>query len=256
MARKSKTSFDEWYGGFYGDRWPALKEALQKDPVSVSFYQGLRKPYYLDESSVFAAKTLDARPGEIILDMCAAPGGKTLIIASALAGQGKLVANDRSAARRNRLRKVLTEHLPAEFLSTVTVTPHDASRWGLYEQDVYDRILLDAPCSSERHVIRSDTHLSRWSPARSRFLSNQAYAMLAAAYTAVKTGGIILYSTCALSPLENDGVVKKLLSKRKALIVPVLSPGEKTEYGVQISPDTEDGRGPMYISKIQKIPTD
>jgi 16S rRNA C967 or C1407 C5-methylase (RsmB/RsmF family) len=252
MARKAKVSFDSWYGEHYGERWPLLKEALIKDPVAIELQEGLLKPYYLDRASCLAAKSLDAAPGETILDMCAAPGGKSLILAVALGGKGALVANDRSSARRERLRRVLAEYLPPITLSAVRVTSHDATRWGLYEQDLYDRVLLDAPCSSERHVLRSESHLSRWSPARSRHLANQAYAMLAAAYTAVKPGGVILYSTCALSPLENDGVVGKLLAKRDATILPVGVRGERTEYGIQITPDRDNGSGPMYLSKITK----
>ncbi len=252
MAKRDRASFDGCYTDLYGGRWPSLKESLLADPAYTELKEGLLKPYFLDEASLIAAKNLDAAPGEMILDMCAAPGGKTLAIALALGGNGTLIANDRSASRRERLKRVLEEHLPDPIFATVTVTSHDATRWGLYEQDVYDRVLLDAPCSSERHVLNSAAHLSRWSPARSRRLAAQAYAMLAAAYTAAKPGGVILYSTCALSPLENDGVVERLLSKRHAEILQVDAPGEETDYGRQIMPDRDGGRGPMYIAKLRK----
>ena len=254
MARRGKKiGFDSWYAALYGERWPVLKEALSKEPAYTELRKGLLKPYYLDEASHLAAGCLGAEPGEKILDMCAAPGGKTLVIALALNGRGTLVANDRSATRRARLHRVLAEYLPESLLSVVKVTGHDATRWGLYEQDSYDRVLLDAPCSSERHVIGSETHLARWSPSRSRRLAAQAYAMLAAAYMAVKPGGVIVYSTCALSPLENDGVIGKLLSKRSATLEMAESfPGEQMEYGIQITPDRDGGRGPMYISRLCK----
>ena len=253
MAKQGKIGFDGWYSQLYGARWPALKEALAKDPAYIEMREGLLKPYYLDEASSMAAKSLGAKPGERILDMCAAPGGKTLVIALALNGKGSLVANDRSAARRARLHRVLDEYLPGALLSTVKVTGHDATRWGLYEQEVYDRVMLDAPCSSERHVIGSETHFARWSPSRSRRLASQAYAMLAAAFTAAKPGGVIVYSTCALSPLENDGVVGKLLAKRQAAVdLPGSLPGERMEWGIQIAPDRDGGRGPMYISRLRK----
>ena len=77
--------------------------------------------------------------------------------------------------------------------------------------------------------------------------------MLSAAYTAVKPGGTVVYSTCALSPLENDGVVGKLLAKRPVSLFPVQTPpGEPTEYGVQIAPDRDNGMGPMYIARFTK----
>lgn len=253
MAKREKIDFDRWYSDLYGGRWPALREALAEDPAYIELSKGLLNPYYLDRASYLTALSVGAKPGETILDMCAAPGGKTLVIALSLGGKGTLIANDRSAARRARLHRVLSEHLPEPSLTTVKVTGHDATRWGLYEQDTYDRILLDAPCSSERHVLGSAAHLARWSPSRSRRLAVQAYAMLAAAYTAVKKGGLIVYSTCALSPLENDGVIKKLRSKRGVSIEMDDSlPGEKTEYGIQIAPDRDGGLGPMYIARLRK----
>lgn len=253
MAKRKWVSFDSWYGELFDDRWPLLRASLLKEPVYAELKEGLLKPYYLDEASCLAAESLEAEPGDTVLDMCAAPGGKTLLIALALGGSGRLVANDRSASRRSRLKRVLTEYLPEALLSTVETTSHDATKWGLYEQDAYDRVLLDAPCSSERHVIHSPAHLSRWSPSRSRNLAHQAYAMLSAAYTAVKPGGLVVYSTCALSPLENDGVMKKLLARRKiTLVTPRLRYGEPTEFGVQVTPDRDDGRGPMYISRFCK----
>ncbi len=253
MARREKIGFDSWYATLYGTRWPVLREALSKEPAYTELRDGLLAPYYLDEASYLAARCVGAKPGETILDMCAAPGGKTLVIALALGGNGNLIANDRSATRRARLHRVLAEYLPGSFLATVKVTGHDDTRWGLYEQDAYDRVLLDAPCSSERHVISSEAHFARWSPSRSRRLASQAYAMLAAAHTTVKPGGIIVYSTCALSPLENDGVIEKLLVKRSATIERDESlPGERTEYGIQITPDRDGGRGPMYISRLRK----
>ncbi len=253
MAKQERIGFDSWYSSLYGARWAFLREALAKEPAYIELHEGLLKPYYLDEASRFAAESVGAEPGEKVLDMCAAPGGKTLVIALALRGEGTLVANDRSAARRARLHRVLADYLPEALRSTVKVTGHDATRWGLFEQDAYDRVLLDAPCSSERHVLSSEAHFTRWSPSRSRRLAAQAYSMLAAAYVAVRPGGVIVYSTCALSPLENDGVVGKLLSKRPATLeIPESLPGERTEWGVQIAPDRDGGRGPMYISRLRK----
>ena len=191
-----------------------------------------------------------------MLDMCAAPGGKTLVIAMMMAGKGRLLANERSASRRDRLRKVLFKHLPSENLDIVEVTGHDATRWSQYEQSTYDKILLDVPCSSERHVIKSPAHLKRWSPARTKHLSFQAYAFLSSALKVVKLGGCVVYSTCALSPLENDGVIEKLHLKRGGdfELLGIKFPfGSKTNFGLQIRPDADDGRGPLYISRIRGL---
>ena len=253
MAPKKKPTFDEWYLELFGDRWEALRVSLTEEQVHTELSDGLLKPYFLDEASVIAAKYLGVEPGHQVLDMCAAPGGKSLVLALELDGSGSLTANDRSSARRARLHRVLDEHLPARLRATVDVRAHDATRWGLYEKDVYDRVLLDAPCSSERHVINSPAHLAKWTPARTRNLAAQAYSLLASAFLAVKPGGFIVYSTCALSPFENDEVVGKLLRKKDVVSVPFgQSPGEATAHGIQFFPDRDGGRGPMYVAKLRK----
>ena len=253
MSGSGKKEFDEWYETVYGCRWRTLREALLREPVHYELAQGLVKPYFLDEASYTAARLLGTSPGEKILDMCAAPGGKSLVIAGDLGGSGRLVANDRSSARRARLHRILNEHLPPKLRDTVTVTGHDAAKWGIHEPGEYDRILLDAPCSSERHVISSERHLKQWSPTRTRRLAAQAYAMLCSAYLSVKVGGVVLYCTCALSPMENDETVARFLKKKAVSTLPVSCRfGEATDFGVQIFPDTSAGRGPIYLAKIRR----
>lgn len=252
--KKQKPDFQEFYSEIFPDRWPELKEAMLADGSRMELSEHLQRPYYLDEASYRTALALDARDGDSVLDMCAAPGGKTLVLASA-GPNITIVANEKSGTRRDRLRRVLHEHLRGEQLERIRITGHDATLWFRYETEAYDRILLDVPCSSERHVLNSPSHLKSWSPARTKHLALQAFAMLASALEVVKTGGIILYSTCALSPAENDGVVGKLFDKRSGRfeILPLrLSFGEETRYGWQVLPDTADGRGPMYAAKVQR----
>ncbi len=249
-------SFDTFYRDLFPERWDTLRSALLKDPVRSPYTKGLLKPYYLDNASLFTALSLEVQEGDDVLDLCAAPGGKTLILAGQIGTSGTLVSNDRSSTRRARLKRVISEHLPESVAKHITVTGHDAARWSLYEQDRYDRILLDAPCSSERHILGSPEHLKKWGPARTKHLAIKEYSMLVSALEAVKRGGIIVYSTCALSPLENDGVLEKLSRKRKGrfeLISPDLPFGERTTYGWQVLPDTEGGHGPMYIAKLKRI---
>lgn len=251
----ARIGFDEFYGAIYGDRWTGLRQALLPDPQPEPLIEGLLAPYFLDAASVAAAKALGVTDGDEVLDLCAAPGGKTLVIATAMGSSGSLTANDRSSARRARLRRVLEEHLPAAVRDRVHVSSHDASRWGLYEQNRYDRVLVDVPCSSERHVLRSPGHLAEWTPARTKHLAIQAYAMLAAGFTALRPGGTLVYSTCTVSPGENDGVVHKLVDKQGALVeldraeAPC---GEPTELGWIVLPDRCDGLGPLYFARLRK----
>jgi 16S rRNA C967 or C1407 C5-methylase (RsmB/RsmF family) len=242
--RRGGAAFDRHFETIYGQRWPALRAALAAPPRPEAHVEGLVKPYYLDTASVRAARALDVQAGDAVLDMCAAPGGKTLVLAAALAGTGSLTSNDRSADRRGRLKIVIEDHLPEAWRSNVTVTGHDAARWGLHEQNVYDRVLLDAPCSSERHVLRSPAHLAEWSPGRTRTLAQQALAMLCAALEALKPGGTLVYSTCSISPEENDGALERFAAKR---------PGLWTLVDRNLTlPDDTDGEGPLFYAVIRK----
>lgn len=248
-------AFESYYAQLYQGRWESLKQALLLERKPIAFEEGLTQPYYLDEASVIAAKLLGVQDGDSVLDMCAAPGGKSLVIATSLKTQGSLVANDRSATRRGRLKQVLKEHLPEELFTRTTVTGHDATRWSLYEQNRYDRILLDAPCSSERHVLSDPKALTIWSPSRPKHLAIQQFAMLASALEAVKVGGYILYSTCSINPMENEMVIDKLFDKREGrFALEKLAPpySESCRHGSIILSDTALGRGPLYFCLIRR----
>lgn len=248
--------FELHYQDIFKDRWPALRASLLEERHPVAFNEGLMATYYLDEASIVAARLLDVQMGDAVLDMCAAPGGKTLVLASRLAGSGHLVANDRSATRRGRLKLVLANHLPSQWLESVEVTAHDATKWGLHEHGCYDRILLDAPCSSERHVLNDPKALKEWTPSRPKHLAIQQFAMLAAALEAVKVGGHILYSTCSIEPAENEGVIEKLFSKRSGRFEVMGLGGSEAEertHGSLYLPDTAQGKGPLYTCLIRRI---
>jgi 16S rRNA C967 or C1407 C5-methylase (RsmB/RsmF family) len=253
--KRAKPVFDDYYAGIFRERWPALRAALEKPPVQTAFSRTLLAPYYLDAASLAAAEALGESAEGRVLDMCAAPGGKTLVLASTLGPEGRVTANERSADRRRRLLKVLDTHLPPELRARVGVTGHDAARWGLYEQNAYDAVLLDAPCSSERHILLNPKYLEAWSPARIRHLAQQAYAMLLAALAAATPGGRILYSTCALCEEENDGVVRRARERLPESFTVLETacgiPSEKTLFGRTILPDTADGAGPIYFALLE-----
>ena len=256
MSRKGRRpDFDAFYGELFGTRWEGLKQALEADPSHTDLRHGLLKPYYLDAASLFPVRALKVEGAGNILDLCSAPGGKALAIAGSMGPEAQLTLNDRSSQRRARLRRVLEEHLEFEILSRISVTAHDAARWGLYEQNLYDRVLADVPCSSERHLVQEPRHLKNWSPARTRHLAIQAYAILAAGFTALKPGGVLVYSTCALAPGENDEVIAKLVKRHGSecqLLLPDSTIGEATEYGRIILPDQADGMGPIYYASVTK----
>lgn len=263
-------AFENYYSALYGPRWQELRRSLLSENSSRAFFSAdsTADPYFLDAGSVLAASVLPLEHAENILDMCAAPGGKSLILASRMPPSALLCCNDRSAPRSARLSAVLNTRLPPDIRSRVSVTSRDASLLCRKNLCCYDAVLLDAPCSSERHIICSEEHLARWTPARIKNLTFAQWALLSSAFLMVKAGGYILYSTCALTDDENDKIIAKLIKKyRNAQIVfpdissliefspykPLPVP-EKTKFGFHVMPDVCGGAGPLYFSLIRKMP--
>jgi 16S rRNA C967 or C1407 C5-methylase (RsmB/RsmF family) len=231
--------------------WIPLQAYFQSERTS----EELLNVYIMDPASVIVARALEVQEGDRVLDMCAAPGGKTLILIEGLKVSGEIFANDLSSERRDRLKKVIQQYVPRNIRDRVWITGKDGVQFGLKEPGSFDRILLDAPCSGERHILENKKALEEWGPRRGEHLANRQYSLLCAALLAVKPGGRIVYSTCSINPDENDGVIHKLLKKKKDQVhlVPqeTHSLGEKTEYGISFLPD-RCGFGPLYYSVIEK----
>ena len=260
----TNTAFENYYREIYSSRWESLRAALIQDRPSFEFSDGLLVPYFLDYASVLAARSLrlsalseETGKPAAILDACAAPGGKSLVIAASLPEAAALLCNELSAERRRRLSDVLDKHLPPEKRRQVQVSGFDAAAQARRksEHNRFDAILLDAPCSSEAHVLKSESALREWTAARPRFLALRQWALLSAAFLCLKPGGCLVYSTCAITPLENDGVAARLLKKygsHAVLDPPDFNEGEKTAYGKIILPDA-GSCGPLYIARFKKI---
>ncbi len=268
-------SFMKFFHQIYGDRWADLYEALRSEetryPRQSAFAgklkegdggrnprrgsTGLLAEYFMDPACVFVAKALDVQKGDRVLDMCAAPGGKTLILAEALPGE--LIANEISKARRDRLKKVIQQYLPRSMRERTIVTGRDGGQFALIKPGYFDRILVDVPCSGERHLLRNKIELSLWSEARTKRLAQRQYALVTAALMASRPGGRIVYSTCSLSPYENDGVIDRLHKKKKGYFAvdkshsPGNSEAEETKNGWAFLPD-RSGWGPIYYAVLQK----
>jgi 16S rRNA (cytosine1407-C5)-methyltransferase len=252
--------FESYYAALYGSRWKALRESLLAEHDPVPYDAGLVKPYRLDRASALAALALDLPAEGAILDACAAPGGKTLVIATRMGPRSTLLANELSGERRRRLAKVLDEHLPPELRERVRVAGFDAAAAGgrASERGRFAAILLDAPCSSERHVLASERALAAWTPARPRFLARRQWALLSSAFLLLQSGGSLVYATCALSPEENDAVAARLLEKYGGEALsegPAFAEGEATQHGRLILPDRSGGMGPMYVARFRKAPS-
>ena len=276
--------FENYYQKLYGVRWEHLRKSLCEERPSYSFSQGLIAPYFLDYASVLAANSLrlpDVPPAPAmppnappapamppdaptvppeksftVLDSCAAPGGKSLVIASRLAPGGLLLSNEFSSERRRRLADTLDKHLAAQKRKQVRVCGFDAAAQGRRksEHGRYAAILVDAPCSSEAHVLKDERALKAWTTARPRFLAGRQWALLSSAFLLLASGGSLVYATCAITQEENDGVAGRLLKKYGAQVEldpPDFSEGEKTQFGRIILPDS-CRLGPLYVARFRK----
>jgi NOL1/NOP2/sun family putative RNA methylase len=161
-----------------------------------------RGEYYVqEESAALPVSVLDPQPGERVLDMCAAPGGKTTQIAARMENKGLVVANDSSAKRM----KSLHANVYRTGAKIVDATNYDARN--IPEDEKFDRVLVDAPCSGEgdryyRNFRAADEN-------ESQELSKLQLQLLEKAESLVKEGGTVVYSTCTINPGENESVVSK-----------------------------------------------
>lgn len=206
--------------------------------------------YPMNRSSLLPPLALKPEPGERVLDAAAAPGGKTLILADEMNKQGELIANDLSPARSFRLRTLL-QHWEHEW---VHVTTSNAATLFRTEPESFDKILLDAPCSSEKHVWNSQKHLKEWSLGRVKRLVTRQFGLLSGLWRALKPGGRIVYSTCAVTPEENERIIERFLEKYKDEATLRSwdldqTPGTGSHLR-RIAPD--DLHDPMFIAIIEK----
>ncbi len=189
--------------------WPAHPLVLKTQHLPASWISG-GLCYVQDPSTLLAVDLLAPQPGELVLDTCAAPGGKTTYIAQLMANEGRLVACDLYESRVARLRENL-HRLGVRNARTLT---HDCMTAeppaGLTG---FDRILVDAPCSNTG-VIRRRVDV-RWRLTDEDFLRMpaQQLALVRRAAALLRPGGTLVYGTCSLEPEENDLLVERALAE-------------------------------------------
>ncbi len=167
--------------------------------------------YYLQEPSAMAvAEVLTPEPGERVLDLCAAPGGKSTHIVCLMKNRGLLVANETHPQRAWELVKNL-ERWGAR--NTVILNEHPTRLAALF-QDFFDKVLVDAPCSGEGMFRKSENARREWSYAQVQSCALRQLAILKQAAQTVRPGGTLVYSTCTFNPQENEEVVYAFLKEQ------------------------------------------
>jgi NOL1/NOP2/sun family putative RNA methylase len=159
-----------------------------------------------EELSMVPPLVLDPQPGESILDMCASPGSKTTEISQMMENRGLVIANEPSLARISPLRS----NCERLGVINVAITRYDGRN---FPRGPFDRVLVDAPCSSEGRERRGPGVLSRCSIERSLDLQVLQIDLLKNALRLTKPGGIVVYSTCTYAPEENELVVEEALGE-------------------------------------------
>lgn len=164
--------------------------------------------YYLQEPSAMApAALLDPQPGERVLDLCAAPGGKSTQLAAAMNGAGLLVSNEIHPKRA----RILARNLERMGASNALVLNEDPRRLERRFAGFFDRILVDAPCSGEGMFRKEQDAVEDWSQEIVEMCAHRQQEILRSAAKMLRPGGRLVYSTCTFSPEENEGTISQFL---------------------------------------------
>lgn len=214
--------------GFSLDPVPWLDEAFfiptdQRRPLTEHPLYRDGALYIQSLSSMTAVMALDPQPGEENLDLCAAPGGKTLFMAARMHNQGRLAAVEAVKPRFFRLKA----NLQQQGASVVHTYLADGRSIGRKVPARFDRIMLDAPCSSEARMREDDPESYQyWSPKKVLEMARKQKGLIESAWQALKPGGVMLYCTCSFAPEENEAIVQHLLKQHPdaAIIEPIQLP--------------------------------
>lgn len=219
--------------------------------------------YYIQEPSAMApAAYLEAKPGERVLDLCAAPGGKTTQIASYMKGQGILISNEIHPARA----KILSENVERMGISNAMVTNESPQKLADTFSEYFDRIMVDAPCSGEGMFRKNEIACEEWSLENVKICAERQDEILDCAASMLKPGGRIVYSTCTFAPAENEGSISRFLERHSDFSIVdaerfkgmeggvadwVDNPACGIEKTIRLWPNKLHGEG-HYVAVIQK----
>lgn len=205
------------------------------------YYAGL---YYIQEPSAMTpASLLPIQPGDKVLDICAAPGGKSTELGAKLRGEGVLVSNDISNSRAKALLKNV-EMFGIRNALVVSEAPDKLARYFL---EYFDKILIDAPCSGEGMFRKSSDMIKNWEQNGVTHYSEIQKEIILSAASMLKAGGTMLYSTCTFSPEENEGTISYLLEHCPEFRVVKAIPDENSQKERGLSYEGFDFGKPNWI---------
>lgn len=258
----AKTYTEEWEGTL--SPFPLRRVAWTKNGYYIGedakasrhpyYYAGL---YYLQEPSAMApAAVLPVCPGDKVLDLCAAPGGKSTELGARLQGEGLLVSNDISNSRAKALLKNL-ELFGIPNICVTSETPEKlASVFGPY----FDKILVDAPCSGEGMFRKDPDLIKSWLERGPEYYAPIQRQILKSAAAMLKPGGMLLYSTCTFAKLEDEDTIQWILEEEPDLELVPIEPWEGACGGfdgmpvIRLFPHKIEGEG-HFLALLRKKDT-
>ncbi len=225
--------------GFYYD-------GEQVQPAKHPYYfAGL---YYLQEPSAMTpANRLPVEPGDKVLDVCAAPGGKATELGAKLQDVGVLVANDISNSRA----KGLLKNIEVFGIGNVLVLSEEPGKIEEYFKEYFDKILIDAPCSGEGMFRKDKKMVKAWEEHGPEFFAKIQKSIVTQAARMLKPGGMLLYSTCTFDPEENEGTIEYLLQEYPEFVIKNIVPYEGFAEGM---PEVTESKSEAFKKTVRIFP--
>ena len=234
-------------------RHPIVKNAYLYDKdeydLGKSVYHALGCFYLQEPSAMIPAYLLDAKPGDIVLDLCAAPGGKSVQSSFLMNNQGLIISND---IAKNRAFAI-SENAERLGLGNLLITNNDFSLIYQNYLNCFDKIILDAPCSGSGMFRKDDKMMLDWSYQKVLKYSEIQKELILMSYQMLKPGGTMVYSTCSFSYEEDEEVIDYLLSNSgaKTIDIPDSLLFYKKGQGIHLFPSLFPGEG-HYVCLIKK----
>ena len=232
---------------------PVVKHAYlyNKDehPLGKHIYHELGYYYLQEPSAMVVSSLIEFKENDLVLDMCAAPGGKSVQASFKMNDKGLIISNDLSFSRCG----LLSNNLERLGIGNVIITNNDLSKIYLKYENTFDKIILDAPCSGSGMFRKSDAMLNDWSINKVYKYQEIQKELILIAYYMLKPGGTLSYSTCSYSKEEDEDVAHYLLDNSDAELVNMHS--NKCFYikdiGIRLMPSHFSGEG-QYIVQFKK----
>lgn len=200
--------------------------------------------YYIQGlSSMLPAIVLAPKPEDVVLDLCAAPGSKTTLLAESMNNNGTLVANEIQLSRV----KALVHNIERMNIINTGIVHQKGELLSKVYENYFDKILVDAPCSGLGIIQKKEEVIKWWDEKKVNLLASLQLKLLIAAIKMLKEGGEVVYSTCTLTAEENEAIINKVLSKYPVELINIELPllnhnGLTSLNGEKLNPDLEKGK--------------